>query len=98
MAATVWKGYITFGLISIPIRLYAAARESHVRFHEIHRECGTRIHHQLYCPYDQRVVTRDEVALGYETAKDKYLLLEARSSRKSSRNPQKTTSRLLSRT
>jgi DNA end-binding protein Ku len=76
MAATVWKGYITFGLISIPIRLYPAARESHVRFHEIHRECGTRIHHQLYCPYDQRVVTRDEVALGYETGKDKYVLLE----------------------
>jgi DNA end-binding protein Ku len=76
MATTVWKGYITFGLISIPIRLYPAARESHLRFHEIHRECGTRIHHQLYCPYDERVVTRDEVALGYETGKDKYILVE----------------------
>ncbi|MGB7438368.1 MAG: Ku protein [Candidatus Acidiferrum sp.] len=76
MASTVWKGYITFGLISIPIRLYTAARDTHIRFHEIHRECGTRIHHQLYCPYDERVVTRDEVALGYETGKDKYVLVE----------------------
>lgn len=76
MARTVWKGYITFGLISIPIRLYSAARETHIRFHEIHRECGTRIHQQLYCPYDERVVSRNEIALGYETGKDKYVLVE----------------------
>jgi DNA end-binding protein Ku len=76
MAITLWKGYITFGLISIPIRLFAAARSEHSRFHEIHRECGSRIHHQLYCPYDQRVVSREEVALGFETDKDKYVLVE----------------------
>lgn len=83
MPSALWKGYITFGLISIPIRLYAAARESYTRFHEIHRECGTRIHHQLYCPYDERVVTREEVALGYETDKDKYVLVEPSELRKS---------------
>ena len=76
MAFTVWKGHITFGLISIPVRLFTAARNEHTRFHEIHRECGTRIHHQLYCPYDERVVPRDEVVLGYETDKDKYVLVE----------------------
>jgi len=76
MATTLWKGYITFGLISIPIRLYVAARNERTHFHEIHRECGTRIHHQLYCPYDERVVTRDEVALGYQTGKDTYVLVE----------------------
>ncbi len=59
-----------------PCVCFAAARYSPTRFHEIHRECGTRIHHQLYCPYDERVVTRDEVALGYETDKDKYVLVE----------------------
>lgn len=76
MPTTLWKGYITFGLISIPIRLYAAARNERTHFHEIHRECGTRIHHQLYCPYDERAVARDEVALGYEIDKDKYVLVE----------------------
>lgn len=76
MPSTLWKGHITFGLISIPIRLFAAARSEHTQFHEIHRQCGTRIHHQLYCPYDDRVVTRAEVALGYETEKDKYVLVE----------------------
>jgi DNA end-binding protein Ku len=76
MATTVWKGYVTFGLISIPIRLFAAARSEHVRFHEIHRTCGTRIQTRLYCPYDKRIVKRDEVALGYEIDKDKYVLVE----------------------
>jgi DNA end-binding protein Ku len=76
LASALWKGHITFGLISIPIRLFAAARNEHTRFHEIHRTCGTRIHHQLFCPYDERVVTRDEVSLGYETDKDKYVLVE----------------------
>jgi DNA end-binding protein Ku len=76
MATSAWKGYISFGLITVPVRLYPAARESHVAFHEIHRECGTRIHHQLYCPYDERVVSRDEVAMGFEIAKEKYVLVD----------------------
>ncbi|MGB8321607.1 MAG: Ku protein [Candidatus Acidiferrum sp.] len=76
MPPSAWRGYISFGLITMPIRLYPAARESRVAFHEIHKECGTRIHHQLYCPYDERVVSRDEVAMGYEVAKDKYVLVD----------------------
>jgi DNA end-binding protein Ku len=76
MASSVWKGAISFGLITVPIRLYAAARYSHVTFHEIHRECGTRVHHQLYCPYDERVVSRDEIAMGYEIEKGKYVLVD----------------------
>jgi DNA end-binding protein Ku len=76
MASSTWNGYISFGLISVPIRLYAAARYSHVAFHEIHRKCGTRVHQQLYCPYDREVVSRDEIVMGYEVEKDKYVLVE----------------------
>jgi DNA end-binding protein Ku len=76
MPSSVWKGYISFGLISVPVRLYSAARYSHVAFHEIHRKCGNRVHQQLYCPYDQEVVSRDEIAMGYEIDKDKYVLVE----------------------
>ncbi|HET8637955.1 MAG TPA: Ku protein [Acidobacteriaceae bacterium] len=65
MASTVWKGYFSFGLISVPIRLYVAARESHVSFHQIHAVCGTRIKQQLYCPHCERVVERSELAKGY---------------------------------
>ena len=76
MPTSVWKGYISFGLISVPIRLFAAARYSHIAFHEIHKKCGHRVHQQLYCPYDEEVVSRDELALGYEVEKDKYVLVE----------------------
>jgi DNA end-binding protein Ku len=76
MPTSTWKGFITFGLISVPVRLYVAARYSHIAFHEIHRRCGTRVHQQLYCPYDKEVVTRDELALGYEVEKDKYILVD----------------------
>src|SRR5271163_4994227 len=76
MPPSAWKGSISFGLISIPIRLYPAARHSHVAFHEIHRECGNRVRQQLYCPFDKRVVSRDEIAMGYEVDKDQYVLID----------------------
>jgi DNA end-binding protein Ku len=75
MASTVWKGYVSFGLISVPIRLFVAAREEHVSFNQIHKECGTRVKQQLYCPYDQRVVERSEIAKGYPVDKDTYVLV-----------------------
>ena len=50
MAATVWKGYITFGLISVPVRLHTAARSERVSFNQLHKTCHTRIKQQLYCP------------------------------------------------
>src|ERR1700744_1538121 len=76
MPTSTWKGNITFGLVSVPIRLFAAARYSHVAFHEIHKSCGTRVRQQLYCPHDDRVVPRDEVVMGYETEKDKFIVVE----------------------
>jgi DNA end-binding protein Ku len=76
MASSVWKGSISFGLVSVPIKLFAAARYSHVGFHEVHRECGHRVQHQLYCPYDKRVVTRDEIVMGYEVDEDKMVIVD----------------------
>lgn len=75
MASTVWKGYVSFGLISVPIRLFVAAREEHVSFNQIHKECGTRVKQQLYCPHDERVVERSELAKGYQVDKDTYVLV-----------------------
>jgi DNA end-binding protein Ku len=76
MAASTWKGFITFGLISVPIRLFSAARYSHIRFHEVHRKCGNRVHQQLYCPYDEEVVPRDEIVMGYETDEGKMVIID----------------------
>jgi len=76
MASTVWKGYISFGLISVPVRMYVAAREEHIGFNQIHKTCGTRIKQQLYCPLDERVVGRDEIEKGYPTGDGSYVLIE----------------------
>lgn len=77
MASTVWKGYISFGLISVPVRMYVAAREEHIGFNQIHKECGTRIKQQLYCPTDERVVERDEIEKGYPTGDGTYVLISS---------------------
>jgi len=75
MASTVWKGYISFGLVSVPVRLYAAARETHISFHQIHNVCGSRIKQQLFCPICERVVERNELSKGYPLDKDTNVLV-----------------------
>ncbi|MEZ5364679.1 MAG: Ku protein [Bryobacterales bacterium] len=76
MASTVWKGYLSFGLISIPIRLYAAARPERISFRQIVKETMQPIKQQLYSPELDRVVERKELAKGYEVAKDEYILID----------------------
>jgi DNA end-binding protein Ku len=77
MASTVWKGYISFGLVSVPVRLYAAAREEHVSFNQIHEVCGSRIKQQIFCPTCERVVERSELAKGYQVDRDAYVLVSS---------------------
>jgi DNA end-binding protein Ku len=75
MASTVWKGYITFGLITIPVRLFAAARTERVSFNQIHGVCGSRIKQQTFCPHCERIVERSELVKGYEVEKDRYVVV-----------------------
>jgi ABC-type branched-subunit amino acid transport system ATPase component len=76
MAASVWSGYLTFGLISMPVRLFSGARGERVSFHMLHRDDLTRIKQQLYCPNDNRVVERSEIVKGYEFRKGEYVVVE----------------------
>jgi DNA end-binding protein Ku len=76
MAASVWSGYLTFGLISMPVRLFSGARGERVSFHMLHRDDLTRIKQQLYCPHDDRVVERSEIVKGYEYRKGEYVVIE----------------------
>lgn len=74
MASTVWKGHLTFGLISIPVRLFTAARGERVSFNQLHKECHSRVKQPLFCPTCQRQVERSEIIKGYEYEKDQYVL------------------------
>src|SRR6266704_2398008 len=75
MATTVWKGHVTFGLISIPVRMFAAARGERISFNQLHKECHSRLKQPLFCPVCNRNVERSEIVKGYEYEKDQYVLL-----------------------
>ena len=76
MAASVWTGFLTFGLISMPVRLFSGARGSRVSFHMLHRDDNVRIKQQLWCPEDERVVERSEIVKGFEYRKGEYVVVE----------------------
>jgi DNA end-binding protein Ku len=76
MAASVWSGYLTFGLISIPVRLFSGARSSGISFHQLHRDDLTRVKQQLICPVENKVLERSEIVKGYEYRKNEYVVVE----------------------
>jgi DNA end-binding protein Ku len=76
MAASVWSGYLTFGLISMPVRLFSGARGSGISFNMLHRDDLQRVKQQYYCPADNKVVDRSEIVKGYEYRKDEYVVIE----------------------
>lgn len=76
MASSAWKGYVSFGLVSIPVRLYPAARSSRIPMHQLHNVCKTRLRQPLFCPTCNRIVERSEVVKGYEYEDGKYVLIE----------------------
>ena len=67
------SGTISLGLVSIPVRLYPAAVPRRVSFHMLHARCGSRIRTQWFCPVCERVVGRDELVRGFETAKGRFV-------------------------
>src|SRR5215831_9044991 len=76
MAASVWSGYLTFGLISMPVRLFSGARSSGISFNMLHRPDLQRVKQQYICPAENKVVERSEIVKGYEFRKDEYIVIE----------------------
>jgi DNA end-binding protein Ku len=69
------SGQIAFGLVSIPVKLFSATEASEkISFNMLHKDCGNRIQQQLFCPKDERTISRDEVVKGYEFARGQYVL------------------------
>jgi DNA end-binding protein Ku len=67
------SGTISFGLVSIPVKMYTAASSAAVSFNQLHVKCGSRIKQQTLCPACNEVVDRAGLAKGYEFAKDRYV-------------------------
>ncbi|MGZ5345502.1 MAG: non-homologous end joining protein Ku [Actinomycetota bacterium] len=75
MPRTMWKGAISFGLVTIPVAVYPATEEKTLRFNQIHEEDGGRIRMKRTCSVDGEEVPYDEIVKGYEYEKDRYVVL-----------------------
>lgn len=70
---SIGSGAISFGLVSIPVKLYVAASSEAPSFNLLHAACGNRIRQQRFCPVCNEVVDRENLIKGYEFAKDQYV-------------------------
>jgi DNA end-binding protein Ku len=68
------SGTISFGLVSIPVKLYTAASAEGVHFNMLHSGCGARLKQQMICPTHDQVVPRDQTVKGYEYSRGQYVL------------------------
>lgn len=76
MASTVWKGHLTFGLLSLPVKLHSAARSETVSFNQLHKTDHSRVSQVLYCKAEDKAISRADVVKGYEYEKDKYVVVD----------------------
>jgi DNA end-binding protein Ku len=76
-ARAIASSTISFGLVSIPVKLYSTGESGHrISFNLVHEECGTRLKQQYWCPQCEVVVPREDMAKGYEFAKGQYVLFD----------------------
>ena len=75
MPRSIWNGVISFGMVSIPVKLYTATQSKDISFHLLHKECNTRLQQLRWCPTHERAVEWSEVARGYEYARDEHVIL-----------------------
>jgi len=76
MPATVWKGYLSFGLVTFPVRLFTAARAKAVHFHMLHKKDLSRVKEVWYCAEEDRPIDRSEIVKGYQTSKQEYVVVD----------------------
>jgi len=73
-ARSIGTGTLSFGMVSIPIRMYSAGESSSaVSFNMLHEKCKSRLKQQYICPKDNEIVPRDQMVKGYQFSKDQYV-------------------------
>jgi DNA end-binding protein Ku len=73
MAATVWKGFISFGLVSFPVRLFSGARAETVHFHMLHKKDQSRVKEVWYCASENKPIERSDAKGEYVVVSDEEL-------------------------
>ena len=75
MPRAIWSGSISFGMVTIPVKLFGATESKDIRFSLLHATCGTKLQQKRWCPTDEVEVPWTETARGYEYAKGQYVML-----------------------
>jgi DNA end-binding protein Ku len=76
MARAIWRGVISFGMVSIPVRLFTATESKDIRFRQLHEETRQPVKQLRWSPELDREVGYDELLKGYEYAKDQYVIVD----------------------
>src|SRR3954469_3601201 len=75
MPRAIWSGAISFGLVNVPVKLFAAVSPKDIHFHQLHDADGVRIQQKRVCPADGQEVPYENIVKGYEIAPDKYVVI-----------------------
>lgn len=75
MARPIWKGYLTFGLVTIPIRLLTAEDPKDIHFRLLHRGCGMPIQNKRWCPTHEAIVPYEDTVRGFEVSKGRFVTM-----------------------
>lgn len=73
---TMWKGSISFGLVHIPIKLFAATEEKDIKMRYLHNECHSPIKYEKTCPVCKTEVKTEEIVKGYEYEAGKFVIMD----------------------
>ena len=73
---SLWKGAISFGLVNIPVRMYAATENKSISFNQLHKVCYTPIRYARHCVNCQRQVEQEEIVRGYAYQPDRFVIVE----------------------
>jgi len=76
MARSIWTGTISFGLVTVPVKMYSAVSRKTVRFHQLNKTTGSRIQMRRVDPSTGDEVAYEDIVKGYELSPDRYVLIE----------------------
>ena len=72
---SLWNGSISFGLVNVPVKMFAATEDKDVHFRTLHKECNTPIQYRKFCPTCEKEVKPDELVKGFEYEKGQFVLI-----------------------
>jgi DNA end-binding protein Ku len=76
MPRPTWTGAVSFGLVTVPVKMYTAARSKDIRFNMLHKEDGARVRQKRVCEQDGEELAQEDIVKGYEVSPGTYVMIE----------------------